>query len=75
MAWLYADVNRTRQGIGSSLIHFALEYMEENDSIEVLAGNTPAISPYSSFGFSVVAAIHGSMPRNEGFAVKVYLMK
>lgn len=75
LAWLYVDVNRTRQGIGSSLIQFALEHMEDDVSVEVLAGNTPAISTYSSFGFSVVETIHGSMPGNEGFAVKVYLMK
>lgn len=75
LAWLYVDVNRTHQGIGSSLIQFALEHMDDDVSIEVLAGNTPAISTYSSFGFSVVETIHGSMPGNESFAVKVYLMK
>lgn len=75
LAWLYVDSNLTRRGIGSSLIHFALEKMENDVAIEVLAGNAPAIAAYSSFGFTIEETITGSMPGNEDFTVTVHVMK
>ncbi len=75
LAWLYVDVDLTRRGIGSSLIRFALEKMEADVTIEVLAGNAPAIAIYSSFGFAIEETLTGSMPGNEDFTVTVHIMK
>ncbi len=75
LAWLYVDVNYSRHGIGSRLIRYALEKMQEDISIEVLAGNQPALAAYSKFGFYIYETVHGKMPGNEAFPVTVHVLK
>lgn len=75
LAWLYVDQTLTRRGIGSALIAHALEQMEQDVTIEVLVGNTPAIAAYSAFGFTIQQTLSGSMPGNEEFAVSAHVMK
>ena len=74
IAWLYLDVIYTGRGIGKSLINFVLQRLDGNVTIEVLAGNTPAIALYSSFGFSIQETVSGVMPGNESFEVTVHVM-
>lgn len=74
IAWLYVDVKQARRGIGRSLIRFALERVSDEVSIEVLAGNAPAIALYSSFGFQIRETLTGVMPGNEAFPVTVHVM-
>lgn len=75
LAWLYVDTSYMRRGIASALMEAALLDMEEDVSIEVLAGNEPAIALYRSFGFESVEVLNGRMPGNEEFRVSVHLMK
>ena len=75
IAWLYVDVNYSRKGIGKSLVEFALHRVGTKVSIEVLKGNAPAISLYSSVGFQIVETLTGKMPGNEQFSVTAHVMK
>lgn len=75
IAWLYVDVNYSRKGIGKSLVDFALHRVGTKVSIEVLKGNFPAISLYSSVGFQIAETLTGKMPGNEQFSVTVHVMK
>ncbi len=75
LAWLYVDVEQCRKGIGKALMSYALEHMQEDVTIEVLAGNKPAIALYEWFGFRVHQTVTGKMPGNEKFAVTVHVMK
>lgn len=75
IAWLYVDVEHSRRGIGSRLMEFALQRVDDDVSIEVLAGNRPAIALYESFGFQVKETVSGRMPGNEEFQVTVHVMK
>lgn len=74
IAWLYVDINCARRGIGSALMEFAMQRVNDNVSIEVLSGNTPAIALYSSFGFEIKETLSGHMPGNEEFEVCVHVM-
>ncbi len=75
LAWLYVDVRMMRRGIGSALVSFALERMERDVTIEVLAGNTPAIATYEKAGFTIEKTISGVMTGNETFKVTGHIMK
>ncbi len=75
LAWLYVDVAHARSGIGTKLIRFALGRMQEEVSIEVLAGNYPAIAAYCGCGFRIHETVRGKMPGNESFAVTVHVLK
>ncbi len=75
LAWLYVDVKYPRCGIGSRLIRYALGRMQEDVSVEVLAGNQPALAAYSKFGFRIYETVHGKMPGNEAFPVTVHVLK
>ncbi len=75
LAWLYVDVALSRRGIGRSLLQFALPRARQDAEIEVLAGNTPAISLYTSCGFQIVETLSGHMPGNEAYAVTVHVMR
>lgn len=75
IAWLYVDVNYSHKGIGKSLVDFALHRVGTKVSIEVLKGNFPAISLYSSVGFEIAETLTGKMPGNEQFSVTVHVMK
>lgn len=75
IAWLYVDTNYCRRGIGTSLLRYALQFTNDAVSIEVLAGNYPAIMLYSSLGFSITETLSGKMPGNEDFSVTVHVMK
>lgn len=76
LAWLYVDPAAARQGIGRALVR---RFLEENPgrpvSIEVLAGNGPALALYRSMGFQTVDTRTGSMPGNEGFRVTVHVLE
>lgn len=74
VAWLYVDVDRARRGIGRSLLAFALERVDKDAAIEVLAGNTPALALYQSFGFRIRETVTGKMPGNEEFDVTVHVL-
>lgn len=74
IAWLYADPNRPRQGIGKALIEYALQHTTD-PAIEVLSGNTAAINLYEYFKFEIVETVRGRMPGNEEFQVEVHVMK
>lgn len=74
IAWLYADPNRPRQGIGKALIEYALQHTTD-PAIEVLSGNSAAINLYKYFGFEIVETVRGRMPGNEEFQVEVHVMK
>lgn len=74
IAWLYVDVNLSRRGIGKQLLCFALEKVQNHVTIEVLAGNTAALSLYFSCGFHIQETLTGSMPGNEAFSVTVHVL-
>lgn len=75
LAWLYVDPACTRQGIGRTLIAYALERFPNLCSIEVLVGNTPAKKLYESMGFALTGTESGVMPGNESFSVTVWGME
>lgn len=75
VAWLYVDVNFSRKGVGKCLMDFALRQLGDDVSIEVLAGNEPALGLYRSFGFKIKETVHGKMPGNERFPVTVHVMR
>ena len=52
LAWLYVDRSCARQGVGSELMRFALERVQDDAEIEVLDGNEPALALYAKFGFN-----------------------
>ena len=43
-------------------------------SVEVLAGNVPALTLYRSLGFTQEEIVHGHMPGNEAFPVTVHCL-
>ena len=75
IAWLYVNTNYSRRGIGTSLLRYAMQFTDDEVSVEVLAGNSPAIALYSSFGFAIQETLSGKMPGNEAFPVTVHVMK
>ncbi|HJC24034.1 MAG TPA: GNAT family N-acetyltransferase [Candidatus Eisenbergiella merdavium] len=75
IAWLYVDVNFSRKGVGRCLMDFALRRLGNDVSIEVLAGNEPALELYRSFGFEIKETVRGHMPGNESFLVTVHVMR
>ena len=75
IAWLYVDTNYSRRGIGTSLLRYAMQFTDDEVSIEVLAGNDPAIALYLSLGFVIEETLIGKMPGNEDFPVTVHVMK
>ena len=75
IAWLYVDINYSRRGIGTNLLRYAMQFAEDEVSIEVLVGNMPAIMLYSSLGFVIEETLSGKMPGNEDFSVTVHVMK
>lgn len=75
LAWLYVDKSLAGNGIGSQLIEFALKMMEDDVSIEVLAGNEPALALYAKFGFAIERTETGVMPGNETFPVTVHILR
>lgn len=75
LAWLYVDPAFSCQGIGRTLVEDALERMERPVSIEVLAGNEPALRLYQRCGFQKEKIVSGKMPGNEGFAVTCHVLR
>lgn len=75
LAWLYVDPALSRRGVGRALVEHALGEMGWPVSIEVLAGNTPALALYERCGFRRVETVSGRMPGNEDFAVTVHVLK
>ena len=55
-----------RKGIGKALVEYVAQRTKRPLTIEVLAGNVPALGLYQSMGFSV-----GKMPGSESFEVMV----
>ena len=75
LAWLYVDPACHRQGIGRALARAALAQMGPKPlTVEVLAGNLPALSLYRSLGFSQEKIVRGHMPGNEAFPVTVHCL-
>ncbi len=75
LAWLYVDPARMRQGIGRSLVEYAINRFPGIRYTEVLVGNEPAKALYESLGFILDAVVSGVMPGNEGFAVQAYRLE
>ncbi len=76
LAWLYVDPARMRGGIGRALAQYALQQIGASPmSVEVLAGNEPALRLYESLGFGAIEICSGVMPGNEAFPVTVYRMR
>lgn len=76
LAWLYVDPAAVRKGIGSRLVRCFLESTAVRPlTIEVLAGNAPALALYQSLGFSVKDTQTGSMPGNETFRVTAHILE
>ncbi len=75
LAWLYVDPALARRGVGRTLMERALSEMGRPVSIEVLAGNTPALALYESCGFHRTETISGKMPSNEAFPVTVHILE
>ena len=53
LAWLYVDLTHMRKGIGKALVEYVAQRTKRPLTIEVLAGNVPALGLYQSMGFSV----------------------
>lgn len=76
LSWLYVDPAAARQGIGRALVRrFLEEHPGRPVTIEVLAGNEPALGLYRSMGFRVSKTLTGSMPGNEAFRVTVHVLE
>lgn len=75
LAWLYVNPVHTAKGIGRALAQAALSQMGPGPlSVEVLAGNVPALTLYRSLGFTQEEIVHGHMPGNEAFPVTVHCL-
>lgn len=75
LAWLYVDPAFAHRGVGCALVEDALSRMERPASIEVLAGNEPALRLYQRCGFQKEKIVSGKMPGNEGFAVSCHVLR
>lgn len=75
LAWLYVDPTLARRGVGRALVEHALAEMGRPVSIEVLAGNAPALALYESCGFCRTETLTGKMPANEDFSVTVHVLE
>ncbi len=75
LAWLYVDPTLARRGVGRALVEHALAEMGRPVSIEVLAGNAPALALYESCGFCRAETLTGKMPANEDFSVTVHVLE
>ena len=75
LAWLYVDPAFMRRGIGTRLVRYMLDHTAVRPvTLEVLAGNEPALALYRSQGFTHVETVTGSMPGNERFQVTVHVL-
>lgn len=63
------------QGVGRALVEHALAEMGRPVSIEVLAGNAPALALYEGCGFRRTETLTGKMPGNEDFSVTVHVLE
>ena len=75
LAWLYVDPTLSRRGVGRALVEHALSEMGRPVSIEVLAGNAPALALYEGCGFCRTETLTGKMPGNEDFSVTVHALE
>lgn len=75
LAWLYVDPTLARRGVGRALVEHALAEMGRPVSIEVLAGNAPALALYEGCGFRRTETLTGKMPANEDFSVTVHVLE
>lgn len=75
LAWLYVAPTLARRGVGRALVEHALAEMGRPVSIEVLAGNAPALALYESCGFCRTETLTGKMPGNEDFSVTVHVLE
>lgn len=75
LAWLYVDPAFSCRGIGQALVKDALERMGRPVSVEVLAGNEPALRLYRRCGFQQEKTVSGKMPGNEGFNVVCHVLR
>ncbi len=75
IGWLYVDVTRQKEGIGSALVAFALAHGTSEMELEVIQGNEQAKRLYKKFGFYVSEVKSGRMPGNESITLTVDVMK
>lgn len=76
LAWLYVDPAHMRKGIGRRLVQHAIDGTQTRPlCIEVLSGNTAALTLYEAMGFRATQTLSGKMPGNEAFEVTVHCME
>ncbi len=63
-----------RKGIGKALVEYVAQRTKRPLTIEVLAGNVPALGLYQSMGFSVSRTSLDKMPGSESFKGKNWLI-
>ncbi len=73
VTWLYVDPARYRQGIGRALLDAVL-HAAGKPSLDVLVGNTAALSLYQSAGFKIIDTISGKLAGNEQFAATAHVL-
>lgn len=69
ITWLYVDPLYHRRGIAKRLLRHALLHSNHVVTLEVLEGNSPALSLYLSVGFTLVKRMVGQLAGNEAFSV------
>ena len=68
LTWLYVDPQSYKRGVGRALVRHAIADSTSAMELELLEGNTPALSLYLSEGFRVIKRIEGKLEGNEDFA-------
>lgn len=68
LTWLYVDPQFYRKGVGRALVRHAVADSASDIELELLEGNTPALTLYQSEGFRVIKRIEGQLEGNEDFS-------
>lgn len=75
LTWLYCAPRMQRRGIGRALIRHAVKHCRSNLRVEVLEGNTPALTLYLSEGFRTLGRNTGRLAGNEAFAASALYLE
>jgi ribosomal protein S18 acetylase RimI-like enzyme len=69
LGWLSVDPVQHRSGIGKLLVCHVIKHAGPEISLEVLAGNEPALAFYKAMSVHLIETKSGVMPGNEDFRV------